>query len=188
MSPAYTIPDGIIQMTTRAFGLQRLRALEVRKFRATDFLAGTHFFRITRNGLHVYPRLGALVRNLALTDYAEERGRRSFGISGLDSMMGGGVTGSSATLLLGTPGAGKTLFGLSFLCTGAALGENGLYVGFHEPQRQLMKKAESIGLPFERWVDAKNIGVQWHPEAERLQTRLRSTCSRMSICGRYPAS
>lgn len=167
-NPAYTIPDGIIQMTTRTFGLQRLRTLEVRKFRATDFLSGAHFFRITSHGLHIYPRLGTLVQSIPLTGYPEEHGQRQFGISGLDTMMGGGVALSSSTLLLGTPGAGKTLLGLSFLCTGSALGENGLYVGFHEPQKQLTEKAESVGLPFGRFVDNGKIAVQWRPEAELL--------------------
>lgn len=167
-NPAYTIPDGIIQMTTRTFGLQRLRTLEVRKFRATDFLTGAHFFRITNEGLHVYPRLGTLVTTADIAGYPDDRAKRMFGITGLDAMMGGGVAPSSSSLLLGAPGAGKTLFGLSFLCTGAAAGESGLYVGFHEPKRRLLKKAESVGLPLGRYVEDGGVDLQWQSEAELL--------------------
>jgi circadian clock protein KaiC len=52
--------------------------------------------------------------------------RMPTGISGLDSMIEGGLPRPSLTLLAGDAGAGKTTFCTQFLCKGADLGEHGL--------------------------------------------------------------
>lgn len=55
------------------------------------------------------------------------------GIEGLDPLIEGGFPPNSLILLAGQPGAGKTIFGMQFLCKGAEdYGENGVYVSFAE--------------------------------------------------------
>ena len=46
-----------------------------------------------------------------------------FGVAELDKMLWGGLPSGSTTALLGAPGAGKTMLGLSFLVEGARQGQ-----------------------------------------------------------------
>jgi circadian clock protein KaiC len=57
-----------------------------------------------------------------------KRERISTGISGLDSMLGGGLVEGSAALVSGAPGVGKTTLGLQYLVSGATREEPGLLV------------------------------------------------------------
>ncbi len=50
------------------------------------------------------------------------------GITGLDSMVGGGLPFPSSILVAGAAGTGKTSFGLQFLAEGAAAGERCLFI------------------------------------------------------------
>jgi len=55
------------------------------------------------------------------------------GITGLDAMLGGGLPRGRTTLLLGGPGAGKTLLALQILAEGARrFREPGIFVSFEE--------------------------------------------------------
>ena len=68
------------------------------------------------------------------------------GIEGFDEMTHGGLPRGSATLILGGPGSGKTVFGLQTLTNGAnRFGENGIFVGFEETSRTLIANAASFG-------------------------------------------
>lgn len=74
-----------------------------------------------------------------------KRQRLITGISGLDSMLGGGLIEGSATLVSGAPGVGKTTLGLQYLITGANLGQPGLLVTFEEFPSILVRDAKSMG-------------------------------------------
>jgi circadian clock protein KaiC len=74
-----------------------------------------------------------------------KRGRITTGISGLDSMLGGGLVEGSAVLVSGAPGVGKTTLGLQYLVTGANQGEPGLLVTFEEFPATLVRDAKSLG-------------------------------------------
>ncbi len=68
------------------------------------------------------------------------------GIVGLDLALGGGLPVGRTTLLLGTPGAGKTVLSLQFLAHGAATrGEPGILVSFEEPVERLLANAAGFG-------------------------------------------
>jgi circadian clock protein KaiC len=68
------------------------------------------------------------------------------GIEGFDEMTHGGLPRGSATLILGGPGSGKTVFGLQTLSNGAnRFDENGIFVGFEETSRTLIANAASFG-------------------------------------------
>ena len=68
------------------------------------------------------------------------------GIKGFDELVSGGMPAGGIVLLSGTPGTGKTIFGLEFLYNGAArFNEKGLYVSFEEKRGSLFKQAESFG-------------------------------------------
>src|SRR3954467_3601821 len=72
--------------------------------------------------------------------------RLGTGIPGFDSITKGGVPKGRATLVVGTSGTGKTIFGLQFLAAGARMhGETGVLVTFEEVPEDLVKNAESFG-------------------------------------------
>ena len=79
--------------------------------------------------------------------------RMSTGVTGLDNILGGGLTPNRVYLIEGSPGAGKTTLALQFLLKGAALGEVGLYITLSETRSELLAVADAHG-----WdVDALSI-------------------------------
>ena len=88
------------------------------------------------------------------------------GVAGLDEMLGGGLDRDSTTLVIGTPGSGKTLTGLAFLTAGAEAGEPGLLLGYHEPPRALVDKGDSAGLAMTDGVEKGLIHLCWRAPAE----------------------
>src|SRR4051812_20071713 len=71
--------------------------------------------------------------------------RASTGITGLDSILGGGLPTNLLYLLDGEPGTGKTTLALQFLLEGAKNGEHGLYVTLSESTQELQGVAQSHG-------------------------------------------
>lgn len=68
------------------------------------------------------------------------------GIHGLDEKMGGGFETGSVISVLGGPGSGKSLLGMSFLYEGLKNGETCLLVSFEENVDDLISDMETIGL------------------------------------------
>jgi circadian clock protein KaiC len=68
------------------------------------------------------------------------------GIHGLDTITGGGLPSGRPTLICGSSGSGKTLFGMEFLIRGIQqYGENGVFVSFEERPRDLAENVASLG-------------------------------------------
>lgn len=71
--------------------------------------------------------------------------RVSLGVSGLDDILGGGVTRDRVYLIEGTPGTGKTTLSLQFLLDGVSQGEAGLYITLSETKAELNAVAATHG-------------------------------------------
>jgi circadian clock protein KaiC len=67
------------------------------------------------------------------------------GVSGLDDVLGGGLSRGHVFLVEGEPGAGKTTIALQFLMEGAASGERCLYITLSETEKELRDSAASHG-------------------------------------------
>ena len=182
LAPGHAVVDGLLELSDKLVGIRRIRELEVLKFRGSDYLRDSHSFTITDTGLTVYPRTEKLIALSPPSPLDGERTRLEFGTPRLDEMMHGGPYLGSCTMLLGTPGSGKTLLGLHFLAAGARKGERGLYFGFDEPSKWLIEKADKVGLKFSDHVTSGLIDVVWQspldniPDAlaERLLTLVRA--------------
>lgn len=74
--------------------------------------------------------------------------RISTGISGLDSLIEGGVPKGYTVLVAGNPGSGKTILTSHFLYEGLKNGESGLYVSFSESKEQFYDNVDRIGMDF----------------------------------------
>jgi KaiC/GvpD/RAD55 family RecA-like ATPase len=67
------------------------------------------------------------------------------GIKGLDEILGGGFPKGRTILIVGSPGSGKTIFALQFLCAGAAAGERSIYITFDEKPEQVKENVSEFG-------------------------------------------
>ncbi|UGB37049.1 ATPase domain-containing protein [Frateuria soli] len=162
--PEHTMVDGLITLDDTAYGKRRQRELEVKKFRGSASLRGRHPFRITDNGIELYPRVES---RLPTTGYGSTKERVSTGIAELDAMMEGGPLGATCTLLLGASGAGKTTLGTCFLSR-SSMQEPGLHFGFYETPARLVANAASIGLHLQPLVDSGALEIMWRPPTEQI--------------------
>ncbi|CAA7619580.1 circadian clock protein KaiC [Magnetospirillum sp. UT-4] len=79
--------------------------------------------------------------------------RKPTGIRGLDAILGGGVPADRATLILGGPGAGKTVLAMQMLANAAAaLDERSLFVSFEESPEDLIGHLKDFGWGLPRLV------------------------------------
>jgi len=140
----FAIADGIVRFGTAREDLTAARVVEVLKLRGADCVLGRHFFEIGANGLTFFPRVRSPDEGGqgGAATFAE---RASTGIAGLDEMLGGGLPRSSATVVQGATGTGKTLLGLQFLLEGARRGEPGIHFTLEETADQLRGIGEGFG-------------------------------------------
>lgn len=83
------------------------------------------------------------------------------GIEGFDDITGGGLPKGRPTLVCGSPGCGKTLFGLQFVINGALNGEPGVVVTFEESADDLAKNVASLGVDLNALVRRKKIAIDY---------------------------
>jgi circadian clock protein KaiC len=171
MVAEYAMVDGILALSAELRGLQATRSIEVIKFRGSNNLPGKHTLLINENGLRIFPRWES-VHSRAAVAAPDLDSRLSLGIPRLDAMCGGGLVRLSTTMLLGSPGSGKTLLGLSFLAEGARHGEPGLYFGFAENGKALLRKGRSIGLDIEPLVERGLLRLEARAPVETLPDAL----------------
>lgn len=67
------------------------------------------------------------------------------GIQGFDELIEGGIPKGFNVLVVGLPGAGKTIFGLEYLYNGAINGEHGIYVSLDSTLETLKEQALQFG-------------------------------------------
>ena len=89
-----------------------------------------------------------------------------FGIAELDTMLRGGVRSGSITMLIGSSGSGKTVFGMQFLAEGVRRGERGLDFKFEHPDA-IIAKCRRIGInAIKEGVDSGLARVMWQRPIE----------------------
>jgi circadian clock protein KaiC len=108
--------------------------MRVVKMRGRAHLVGSHNFRITDNGLRVYPRILPLLASDRLPGGPIDRDpeRISTGVPGLDGLLCGGIPQGHTMLVAGPTGSGKTIIATRFLQEGARQGEKGVAVYFEK--------------------------------------------------------
>jgi len=169
-SPEHTMVDGVIEMGEEAFGSRTVRRIRLRKTRGSGSLPGAHEFEITENGIDVYPRLESVLSCASVVD-VDALVPVSSGIASLDSQIGGGLVGSSVTLVIGPSGAGKTSIGMHFLSKSTP-NEPGLFFGFYESPQRLRVKAAAFGLDFKAMEASGALHVAWNPTTPGLIDKL----------------
>ena len=84
------------------------------------------------------------------------------GINGFDQITGGGLPAERPTLICGSAGSGKSLFGLEFLVRGAMqYGEPGVLMTFEESAEDIAKNVASLGFDIKALVAAKKLVIDF---------------------------
>jgi circadian clock protein KaiC len=158
----HSIAHSVIHLDQLApiYGGER-RRLRVSKCRGQAFRSGYHDSIIAPDGVRVFPRLIA----------AEQR--RGFsgapvasGIGALDSLLGGGITSGSSTLVLGPAGTGKSLLVLHYVAAAVARGERAAMFVFDEELGLLFERARILGIDLAGMRASGRLRIQQMDAAE----------------------
>ena len=169
-SPEYTMVDGLMELRSRMVERRSERLIQVHKLRGSDYLSGEHSFRISEDGILVFPRMEALLTSPALPERADVS-KVSSGVESLDRIMDGGPCRSSVTVVLGPAGSGKTTLGMQFLGESSAE-EPGLFVGLNESPSALHAKTRALGFRLSKHLETGEVGVLWQPGGEGILDEL----------------
>ncbi|GAA5521224.1 hypothetical protein LQ318_05730 [Aliifodinibius salicampi] len=142
--------DGIIKLDNKS----DWRTLSVTKFRGSDYLSGEHAFKITGDGIVIYPRLRP--NNYSRT-YA--KGVLSSGVEGVDKLLNGGIEKGTTSLIVGPTGVGKTNLGLQFIKEAASRNERSAVYTFEESKELIIQRSEMINTPIRKMLEAGFLNI-----------------------------
>ena len=133
-NPIFTVADGILWLNQRVERSSMVRKLHVVKMRGQAPIPGLHTFRITDDGVTVFPRLPNPkdISELKVSPVSQPTARLTTGVPGLDDMMGGGIPLGSTILIAGPSGSGKTILSMQFLAAGITEQEPALLAVFEK--------------------------------------------------------
>jgi circadian clock protein KaiC len=137
-NPIMTVADGLFYLSQHQERNSVVRKIRIVKMRGQHHLSGSHIFRITGDGLRIYPRMLPLI-----TEEQPETGidtspvRIPTGTPQIDEMLHGGLPRGHALLVVGPTGSGKTVFGTEFLAEGVRQGEKGVALFFEKTTARL---------------------------------------------------
>src|SRR6201996_797524 len=84
------------------------------------------------------------------------------GVGGLDDLTLGGLPSGRPTLLCGSAGCGKTLFGMTFLVNGATkFDETGVFMSFEEREQDLAANVHSLGFDVDELISKKKLVIDY---------------------------
>jgi len=81
--------------------------------------------------------------------------RMRTGLSGLDQALGGGLPRGRTTLVVGSTGAGKTIFALRVLAEGLRLGEGGVLLTFEESPKDILANMAAF-----TWAPSRRVSTR----------------------------
>jgi circadian clock protein KaiC len=136
LQPVYTIADGIMTLRETAFRNSTVRKIQVTKMRGQATSPGIHTFRITNEGLKVFPSVVLPNEGPSSGLIARSDARVTMGVPELDAMLGGGLPAGYSLLVAGPSGSGKTVLATAFLVDGVRRGETGVIVAFEQTPSQ----------------------------------------------------
>ncbi|MCA1248257.1 ATPase domain-containing protein [Massilia sp. MS-15] len=185
-NPIMTVADGMIALSQQTERDASVRKIRIVKMRGQAHMSGTHSFRITDDGLRVYPRLLPPLAADRLPGTAVDANPRRIptGTPGLDELLHGGLPQGHSLLVIGPTGSGKTILGTRFLQVGVACGETGVLMCFEKGTSRLrnaelatMVQSGRVSVVESRMVDLTLEEL----EDELMQAIARSSASRVVI-------
>jgi circadian clock protein KaiC len=152
-NPVFTVADGVFWLSQATDRNSVVRKLQAVKVRGRASMPGLHTFRITNDGIQVFPRI------------PEQQGARrvpasvrlATGVPGLDELMGGGIPAGDAVMLGGPAGSGKTTFATQFAAEGLRRGEAVVIVVFEEYPEEYLARAKARNHDIAAMIKAGNF-------------------------------
>ncbi|WP_052736155.1 RAD55 family ATPase [Aquincola tertiaricarbonis] len=158
LSAEQTMVDGIFTFEDHGFHWRAERRMQVRKFRGSQIIRGSHTFCISRRGLQFFPRLESLpMRDEPATLGG---GAVSTGLPAWDAILrAGGLLAGSASVVIGHSGAGKTTLALAFAAA-SSLSQPGLLLAGTEFAGDLRRTGDQLGLGLGQALDAGALTIE----------------------------
>jgi len=160
-NPVFTVADGLLWLTQSLDRNSMVRKMQVMKMRGQAPIPGLHTFRITGDGVQVFPRvIVAPGETATAAPHAPDtpRERLSIGVKGLDDMLGGGIPAGYSVLLAGPSGSGKSVLATQFISEGARHGEPGIIAVF-EKRPSEYSPDDANGQRFHGLVGEGKVGI-----------------------------
>jgi circadian clock protein KaiC len=153
--PIFTVADGVLWLSEDVDRNSAVRKLRVAKVRGRATMPGLHTFRITKDGVQVFPRIPE-----QQSQRPERSSRRlQTGVPGLNEMMGGGIPVGDVVMLTGPAGSGKTTFATQFVGQGLAQGESCVVAVFEEFPDAYLARAKHSPVDFGKMIEAGRLAV-----------------------------
>jgi circadian clock protein KaiC len=145
-----SISHGVLRLEhfVGEWGAER-RRVQIIKLRGVKYRGGYHDVRIETGGLKVFPRVVA----------ADDGGQPKLepvpsGIEELDTLLGGGLSTGTSTLILGPAGVGKTILATKYASRlGHAGGRSAIYL-FDERRSTFLHRSRGLGLHLDALADS----------------------------------
>ena len=156
-----SISHGVILLELLPFEYGRARRrVRIVKIRGVAAVEGFHDFVIRRGGLEVFPQLVAdLAPEPRPTPHVES------GLTELDSLLGGGLTWGTTTLLIGPAGSGKSTLSAQYAASGVTRANASIFL-FDERASTFKSRCDALGMNLsERLADGTVTLEQIEPGA-----------------------
>ncbi len=157
-----SLTHGVIELEQLSpdYGVAR-RRMTVTKMRGVHYCEGYHDYTIQRGGLRIFPRLVASEHHV---DF--ERESVSSGVRELDKLLGGGLGRGTTTLIIGPAGSGKSSIAIKYAVQLAGNDESTAIFAFDETLGILKARAESLGIPLNKAIEAGKVRLRQIDPAE----------------------
>jgi circadian clock protein KaiC len=184
--PVFTVADSLIALSQKTERNSVVRKIRIVKMRGQNDLPGLHTFRITRDGLKVFPRIPKPEEEPNQRDVsqglASAQERLSTGVSGLDEMLKGGIPRGYSVMVAGPSGSGKTVLAGQFIAEGVTRGEPGVIAIFEKRPAGYLQTT-SLGRDLDQMIrDGKVAIVYLRPldlSVDETLYEVRETIARM---------
>jgi circadian clock protein KaiC len=153
--PVFTVADSILWLSEDVDRNSAVRKMRAVKVRGRSPMPGLHTFRITGDGMQVFPRIPEQQRERVVRSTRRLR----TGVPGLDEMMGGGIPQGDVLMLTGPAGSGKTTFATQFVAQGLSEGESCVVAVFEEFPDAYLARAKTVPVDFSEMIAADRLAV-----------------------------
>lgn len=161
-NPVFTVADGLLWLVQSLDRNSMVRKMQVMKMRGQAPIPGLHTFRVTGDGVQVFPRVivGAEEKGDSPAAGAKRPPwtRLSIGVKELDDMLGGGIPSGYSVLVAGPSGSGKSVLAAEFISEGASHGEPGIIAVFEKRPNEYSTEGPS-GRRFDRLFRTGKVGI-----------------------------
>lgn len=155
--PVFTVADGLLWLHQSLDRNSMVRKIQVMKMRGQAPIPGLHTFRITGEGIQVFPRVIVGPPDKPGRKHKPRR-RLLLDIDEVDDMLGGGIPEGYSVLVAGPSGSGKSVLATAFMMAGVRHGEPGVLAVFEKRPNEYSQTPPG-GRAFGQMIRQGKVGV-----------------------------